>query len=220
MICHIMQKNFFISIIIPVYNNEKYIGRCLRSLKNQSISKNLFEIIIVDDCSNDNSLNEIKKQKTSQIKVIKNKKNMGLPKSLNIGIRAAKGSFIVRVDSDDWVQEDFLNIMSTFLYINKKLDAVACDYTIADDKENSLKVENCLNKPIGCGIMFRMQHLLDIGLYNEKFAYAEEQELRNKFMKKFSITRIPLSLYRYRKHQNNRSKNSKLVKKFSKKIRD
>ena len=69
-----MQKNFFISIIIPVYNNVKYVGRCLRSLKNQSISKNLFEIIIVDDCSSDNSLNEIKKQKTSQIKIIRNKK--------------------------------------------------------------------------------------------------------------------------------------------------
>ena len=68
-------KKFLISIIIPVFNNEKYIGRCLRSLKNQSISKNLFEIIIVDDCSSDNSLNEIKKQKTSQIKVIRNKKH-------------------------------------------------------------------------------------------------------------------------------------------------
>ena len=144
---------------------------------------------------------------------------MGLPKSLNIGIRAAKGSFIVRVDSDDWVQEDFLNIMSTFLYINKELDAVACDYTIADDKENNIRIENCLKKPIGCGIMFRMQHLLDIGLYNEKFAYAEEEELRNKFTKKFSITRIPLSLYRYRKHLNNRSKNQKLVKRFSKKVK-
>lgn len=212
-----MQKNFFISVIVPVYNAEKYIGRCLRSLKNQSISNKLFEIIIVDDFSNDKSLNEIKKQKNSQIKVIRNKRNLGLPKSLNIGIRSAKGSFVVRVDADDWVQEDFLNIFSTFLYINKNLDAVACDYTICDDKENSVKTVNCEDKPIGCGIMFRMQHLLDIGLYNEKFNYAEEEELRKKFLKKFLITRIPLSLYRYRRHSSNRSSNTKLVKKYSKK---
>ena len=102
-----MQKNFFISVIVPVYNAEKYIGRCLRSLKNQSISSNLFEIIVVDDCSMDKSLNEVKKQKNSRIRVIKNKNNLSLPKSLNVGIKSAKGSFIVRVDADDWVQEDF-----------------------------------------------------------------------------------------------------------------
>ncbi len=214
----LMQKNFFISVILPVFNAEKYISRCLRSLKNQSISNKLFEIIIIDDCSNYKSLNEIKKQKTAQIKVIKNKENLGLPKSLNIGIKAAKGSFVVRVDADDWVQEDFLNIMSTFLYINKNLDAVACDYTICDNKENTVILKNCLKKPVGCAIMFRMQHLLDIGLYNESFNFAEEEELRKKFLKKFSITRIPLSLYRYRKHTNNRSNNIKQVKKYSRKV--
>ena len=178
--------------------------------------KRFFEIIIVDDFSTDNSLKEIKKQKSSNIKIIKNKKNLGLPASLNIGLKAARGSFVVRVDSDDWVQEDFLNIMSTFLNINKKLDAVACDYTLTDFRENALKEVNCEKKPIGCGIMFRMQHLLDIGLYDENFTYAEEEALRKKFTIKFNITRIPLSLYRYRQHKLNRSKNKKQVNKFSK----
>ena len=211
-----MQQNFFISVIIPVFNTQKYIGRCLRSLKNQSISKNSYEIIVIDDCSSDFSLNEVKKQKNSNIKIIKNKKNLGLPASLNIGLKACKGSFAVRVDSDDWVQEDFLNIMSTFLYLNKNIDAVSCDYTITDFRENAIEDVNSEKKPIACGIMFRMQHLLDIGLYDEKFKYAEEEALRKKFMKKYKITRIPLSLYRYRQHENNRSKNKKLVMKFSK----
>ena len=69
-----MQQKYFISVIIPVYNTQQYIGRCLRSLRNQSISKRFFEIIIVDDFSTDNSLKEIKKQKSSNIKIIKNKK--------------------------------------------------------------------------------------------------------------------------------------------------
>ena len=74
MISLFMQQNFFISVIIPVFNTQKYIGRCLRSLKNQSISKNSYEIIVIDDCSSDFSLNEVKKQKNSNIKIIKNKK--------------------------------------------------------------------------------------------------------------------------------------------------
>jgi len=213
-----MQENFLVSVIIPVYNSQKYIGRCLRSLKTQSLNKKNFEVIIIDDGSRDHSIDEITKQKIDNFNIIKNKKNFGLPRSLNIGILKARGSFVVRIDSDDWVHKDFLNILSTFLYLNKKIDAAACDYTLTDSKENSIREENCLKKPIGCGIMFRMQHLLDINLYDEKFKYAEDQALRKEFLKKYSITRVPLSLYRYRMHENNHTKNKKNMKLFEKKL--
>ena len=178
-----MQKNYKISVIIPVYNSEKYIGRCLRSLKRQSLNKKNYEIIIINDCSKDNSMNEIKKYLDGNIKVIQNKKNLGLPASLNIGIKKAKGSLVVRVDSDDWVHEDFLNILSTFLAINNNLDAVACDYNLSDENEKIIKTENCIKKPIGCGIMFRIQQLLEMGLYDKKFKYAEEEAFRKVFKK-------------------------------------
>jgi len=211
-----MQQDFFISVIIPVFNSQKYIGRCLRSLKNQSLNKKNYEIIVVNDFSKDNSLNEILKQKTNIIKVINNEKNLGLPASLNIGLKLAKGSFIVRVDSDDWVHVDFLNILSTFLYINKSLDAVACDYSLVDENENIIKEVNCDNKPVGCGIMFRMQHLLEINLYDEKFLYCEEEALRNEFEKKYKIHRIELPLYRYRRHPQNITNNKKKLKEYFK----
>tara|TARA_B100000427_G_C15447204_1_gene567882 strand:- start:299 stop:949 length:651 start_codon:yes stop_codon:yes gene_type:complete len=213
-----MQKNFTVSVILPVYNSERYIGRCLRSLNRQSLSKKNYEVVIIDDFSKDNSIAEIKKYSSKNIKLIKNSKNFGLVKSLNLGIKKARGSLIVRVDSDDWVHEDFLNILSTFLFINEDLDAVACDYVLTDNKEKNLKIENCEKKPIGCGIMFRTQHLLDLGLYDEKFKYAEEEALRKIFLKKYKITRIPLNLYRYRQHKNNRSKNLKLVKLYSSRV--
>lgn len=213
-----MQKNFLVSVIIPVYNSDKFIGRCLRSLKNQTLNKKNYEIVVIDDCSIDFSLREIKKHKQSNIKIIKNDKNLGLPASLNKGIREAKGTLIVRVDSDDWVHEDFLNILSTFLYLNKDLDAVSCDYALTDVNEKILKIENCLKKPIGCGIMFRLQQLLGLGLYDVNFKYAEEEALRKIFLKRFSITRVPLNLYRYRQHKKNRSKNKKLVKFYNQKI--
>ena len=214
-----MQDKLKISVIIPVYNSEKYIGRCLRSLHKQNINKKIFEIIVINDFSKDNSLIEINKYKSSNVKIFNNKKNLGLPASLNRGIRLATGSLIVRVDSDDWVHEEFLNIMSTFLALNKKIDAVACDYTMTDHMENPIVDKNCVKFPIGCGIMFRLQHLLEMDLYDEKFVYAEEEALRKKFLKTYSITRIPLSLYRYRQHKKNRSKNIKMVTKYSKKTR-
>tara|TARA_Y100000294_G_C8491641_1_gene311017 strand:+ start:274 stop:918 length:645 start_codon:yes stop_codon:yes gene_type:complete len=214
-----MQNSFIVSVILPFFNSEKYIGRCLRSLNRQSLSKKNYEIVIVNDHSDDKSLIEVKKFKEKNIKIINNDKNYGLVKSLNIGIRKAKGSLIVRVDSDDWVHEDFLNIMSTFLFINQDLDAVACDYVLTNENEKNIKVENCEKKPIGCGIMFRTQQLLNLGLYNESFKYAEEEALRKIFLKRHSITRIPLNLYRYRQHKNNRSKNFKLVKLYSSKIK-
>ena len=214
-----MQSSFIVSVIIPVFNSEKYIGRCLRSLKKQSLDKKNFEIIVIDDFSKDNSIKEVLKYKSKNIKLLKNSKNLGLPRTINKGIKEAKGSLIVRVDSDDWVHEDFLNILSTFLYINKELDAVACDYTITGANEKAIKIENCINKPIGCGIMFRLQQLLELGLYDHKFKYAEEEALRSSFLKKYIITRIPLGLYRYRQHRNNRSKNIRLVKFYNQKIK-
>jgi len=215
-----MQKNYKISVIIPIYNSEKYIGRCLRSLKRQSLNKKNYEIIIINDCSKDNSMNEIKKYLDGNIKVIQNKKNLGLPASLNIGIKKAKGSLVVRVDSDDWVHEDFLNILSTFLAINNNLDAVACDYNLSDENEKIIKTENCIKKPIGCGIMFRIQQLLEMGLYDKKFKYAEEEAFRKVFLKKYNITRVPLSLYRYRQHPKNRSKNKQMVKLYRSKFKN
>tara|TARA_Y100000992_G_C21257259_1_gene489217 strand:- start:971 stop:1621 length:651 start_codon:yes stop_codon:yes gene_type:complete len=213
-----MQKKLKISVIVPVYNAEKYIGRCLRSLHKQTVDKKNFEIIIVNDFSQDNSLHEIKKYKTNNLRIINNTKNFGLPKSLNIGIKNSTGALVVRVDADDWVHSDFLNILSTFLFLEKEIDAVACDYTLTNNKEIDLVRKNCLKYPIGCGIMFRIQQLLELGLYDEKFKYAEEEALRKKFLKKFSITRIPLSLYRYRQHNKNRSKNKSMVKKYSSRL--
>lgn len=205
-------KDIKISVIVPVYNREKFIGRCLRSLISQSIGINNFEIILVDDGSTDSS-NKIYQAFSDEIRVIKHKKNLGLPTSLNTGIKKAKGRFLVRVDSDDYVNSEFLQILFLFMSENPDYDAVSCDYLLVDDKEQTLKRVNCLKNPIGCGIMFKTNHLIEIGLYNEKFLLHEEKELRARFEKKYSISRVPLPLYRYRKHSSNMTNDKKKYKK-------
>lgn len=201
-------KDVKVSVIVPVFNREKFIGRCLRSLLSQSIGTKSFEIILVDDGSTD-STKKIYEAFSDEIKIIQHKTNLGLPSALNTGIKKAKGRFLVRVDSDDYVNSEFLQILFLFISENVNFDAVACDYLLVDDREQTIKRFDCLKDPIGCGIMFKTNHLIEIGLYNEKFLLHEEKELRQRFEKKYSINRVPLPLYRYRKHASNMTNNKK-----------
>lgn len=98
-----------ISVIVPVYNVEKYLARCLDSLISQTASS--FEIICVNDCSPDNSsavLDQYASKYPDLITVITNKENLGLGLTRNEGLRIARGEYVTFVDSDDYVRSDYL----------------------------------------------------------------------------------------------------------------
>ena len=126
------------------------------------------------------------------LRIIENKKNLGLPASLNKGIKKARGQFIVRVDSDDYVHVEFLKILSLHLQLNHSIDAIASDYLLVNNDQDVLGQNNCLKNLIGCGIMFRLKHLIDIGLYDESFLLREEEELMIRFKSKYKISRLQL----------------------------
>lgn len=201
-----MSKIPDISVLVPVHNQEKYIGRCLRSLLSQNYPRDSFEIIAIDDGSSDRTPYALELFK-DEITLIHNENNMGLPASLNRGIRASVSPYIVRVDSDDYVNAEFLNLLSMFLSDNRYMDAIACDYLLVDDHEEVLARKNCIEDPIACGIMFRTEQLIDIGLYDESFMLHEERDLRIRFLQKYAIHRLELPLYRYRRHDNNITSN-------------
>ena len=93
----------FISVIVPVYNVEKYLDKCLESLLNQHYSD--MEIVVVDDKSTDGSLNIAKKyEKYTNVKVIAKEKNSGLSDTRNVGIKESCGQYIMFLDSDDYVE--------------------------------------------------------------------------------------------------------------------
>ena len=131
---------------------------------------------------------------------------------MNLGIKKSKSEFVVRVDSDDYVNSNFLNVLKLYLEFNKNVDAVACDYLRIDNKEKVISRENCLKKPIGCGIMFKKKQLIEIGMYDETFLMNEEKDLRIRFLKKYKISRIEIPLYRYRKHEKNMTNDKKKIK--------
>ena len=145
-------------------------------------------------------------------------KSLGLPGSLNVGIQQAKGQYIVRVDADDWVHKEYINILYNLLHLSNELDAVACDYYLMDNKQKIISKENCLKTPIGCGIMFRSHHLIEIGLYDNKLMSSGDEDLLIRYKKKYDIFRVPIPLYRYRRHKTNMTNNKKLLKKYEKKL--
>lgn len=112
-----------LSVIIPVYNTEKYLRKCLDSIINQTYKD--LEIICIDDCSTDNSFQILKEYelKDPRIKVFKNETNLKVGKTRNLGITLATGDYIHFMDSDDWLD---LNAYKTLLnkIENKDVDII------------------------------------------------------------------------------------------------
>ncbi len=212
-----MKKLLTVSVIIPVFNQEKYIERCLRSILTQDFSTDEYEIIVINDGSTDKTLEALKNFR-EDITILNNETNKGLPYSINRGIKESKSKYLIRLDSDDYVNKDFLKIMTLFLETNNDIDAAACDYFLVNDKEDIISRKDCLKSPIACGIIFRKDHLVNIGLYDESFLINEEKDLRIRFLKKYKIHRIELPLYRYRMHEQNMTKNVERVKFHDKKL--
>tara|TARA_B100002019_G_C21200704_1_gene563858 strand:+ start:143 stop:802 length:660 start_codon:yes stop_codon:yes gene_type:complete len=208
-----------VSVIVCTFNHEKWIERCIRSLLNQeNIFLEDFEIILVDDCSEDSTSEVLDKfSNETNLTIIKNESNIGLPASINKAMKVSTGRYIVRVDSDDYVQRSFLYHMKFFLDFNRYYQAVCVDYFRVDENEEVLSRENSKINEIACGIMFRRECLFDIGLYNEKYTMREGHDLRRRFEKKFKIGHLELPLYKYRDHANNRTK-SDIVRDFDKKL--
>lgn len=125
------------SIIVPVYNTEPYLARCLDSLLAQSCD--LYEIICIDDGSTDGSLNLLQKYaaKHKNIKLI-TQNNSGVSSARNAGIDAAKGKYVMFIDSDDFVEPDMIETLYTYMQ-NNMLDWLLFQLRLYDETTDSFK---------------------------------------------------------------------------------
>ena len=116
-----------ISVVVPVYNVQEYLDNCARHLVKQTFTD--FEVLLIDDGSTDNSGNICDEwaKRDSRIKVI-HQKNGGLPNARNTGISNATGRYIAFVDSDDWVEKDFLSVLYSGITENNA-DIAQCNYS-------------------------------------------------------------------------------------------
>ena len=135
-----------VTVIIPVYNVEKYLRECLDSVINQTLQD--IEIICINDCTPDNSpaILEEYAQKDSRIKIIKNEKNLGLGETRNVALPLAKSPYVFFVDSDDWIELNGLEILYNAI-IETDSNIVMCDYSkIFKNKLEYISIENRVKK--------------------------------------------------------------------------
>jgi glycosyltransferase involved in cell wall biosynthesis len=196
-----------VSIILPVYNGEKYLAKSIESCLNQTL-KNI-ELIIVNDCSNDNTLAIANQyaEKDKRIKIITNSENKRLPASLNIGHNVSNGDFITWTSDDNFYELDALKILLDNL-LNKDVDVVYSNFRLIDDKDQKIRsvtlpgIENLIfGNVISCCFMYKKEvHQRNNG-YNEAYFLIEDYDfwLRATLHSKFY--QINQSLYNYRKHE-------------------
>ncbi len=139
---NIALNRYSISVIIPVYNVERYLIRCLDSIYSQKF-KGEIQVIAVDDCSTDNSLSILKeyKRKEESLIIIEHEKNKKLSCARNSGILVATGDYIIHVDSDDWLLPNSLQKLYN-LIAEKNVDVVVYNYLRENQSGVQVKVND------------------------------------------------------------------------------
>ena len=202
-----------ISVIMPNYNGEEYLVEAIESILHQTFKN--FEFIIIDDGSTDNSMNIIKRyaKRDKRIKLLVNKHNLGIIRTLNRGLRIARGKYIARMDSDDIslsnrfeIQYNFLEnnpdiflIGTSFRYINEKgriLYTFKVNYSPEKIKTDCWK-KSLIHHPT---VMFHNEAGI---FYREKAIFCEDRDLWLRLIfqgKKMKVIEEVLLNYRLREN--------------------
>jgi len=192
-----------VSVIVPAYNASKTINRCLDSILKQTMNK--IEVIVINDCSKDNTL-DILKSYGNKIVLINNKKNLGPAGSRNKGLDKAQGDYISFVDADDYISPHMYEIMVP--YMNDEVDLVACSrYNVTAKGKKAIINENtdtdakAFNQTSNYNVdkLFKRSIIEKYHLrLPEKYSYAEDFafNIRYKYYaNKMTILKEPLYYY-------------------------
>ncbi len=202
-----------VSVIVTAHNYGKYLRTCLDSALNQSYKD--FEVIVVDDGSTDDTPKILKEYK-DRVRVVR-LNGVGLAKACNSGVALARGEYIVRLDADDYFDENILLIEATYLDNHPDVDLVYPDYFfISEGGEvlehvRQMKVGEELRllyrNPLAAGAMFRKSKFDEICGYTEKPGYTEDYDFWIRFATKYRVANINLPLMYYRRHGRSMSAN-------------
>ena len=119
-----------VSVIIPAYNTEQYIGKAILSALNQTLRN--IEVIVVDDCSTDNTVKVVQSFKDPRLKLLLNQENLGAGGARNRAIEVAQGKWIAVLDSDDWYAPQRLEVLANIAE-REKVDFIADDSYLIED---------------------------------------------------------------------------------------
>lgn len=206
-----------VSVIIPVYNRVKYIGKAIESVLAQTFQN--FEIIVVDNGSTDGTIELVEEycKKDKRIRLIKNNKNI-IALALNIGLREARGKYYAQLDSDDEYVPQTLEKMVQYLETHPKTALAISYYELIDENSQPMPEfgiikhleydRNNIMRVDGAGAL-RVYHrkvvLEEFGGFDEvNFGdYGEDYDMNLKISEKYAVGRVHEVLYRYRRHPDN-----------------
>lgn len=206
-----------VSVIMPVYNNETYVGKAIESVLNQTIDD--LELIIIDDGSTDNTKNVIRSYNDNRIKYYY-QRNLGPGAARNYGMSLSKAKFIAFIDSDDMYKPNKLEEQLHFLTNNSQYGLVYCEAEVIDSDGNHLgdvkSDSNYTNKedmhafmlfrqvmPAVAAIVIRRECYEAGFRYDENLFGGEDYNFVLKLSEKFNFYYLPLNLYKYRRHNKN-----------------
>lgn len=215
-----MSKTPLISVVMPVYNAEKYLSLSIDSILNQTFKD--FELVIINDGSKDSSLKIIKKYKDKRIRVVNNKKNLKIAKSLNKAVKLARSNIIARADADDIYVPKRLELQYKIMIKNQKIVIVGSNMKIINEKgekiskreypesDKELKRLMFRYSPFGHPVvMFRKKEFLEFGGYDHNKVPCEDIDLWFKIGSKYEFATVNKYLINYRVYSGS-SSNKKL----------
>lgn len=200
-----------VSVVMPVFNAEKFVGQAIESILNQTLTD--FEFIIVNDASTDNSLQIVNsyKKKDNRIRVFNNKKNLHMSKSLNLGIDQTRADFIARMDQDDISVPERLEIQYEFLRSHPNIVIVGNDISLIDvnnaiignrtypTTSDQLKKIMFRYSPFAHPtIMIKKDVYCKIGKYDGAKYPCEDIDFWFRLGRKYEFASIPIPLLKYR----------------------
>ena len=215
-----MADSPLLSVLMPVFNSERFVAEAIESILNQTFKD--FEFLILDDCSADKSLEIIKdfEKQDSRIKVFQNEKNLGVVESRNKLINLSKGKYIAWLDSDDIALENRFEEEIKFLEEHPEIGLVGAYPEIIDEngkklgiwlfepEPQKLKIELFFHSPFLSSSVVIRRSSLPSGFYDPAFPVAEDFDLYSKISEHYDVVNVPRFLVKYRINSNGLSKSN------------
>ena len=212
-----MKKNPLVSIVITTKNYGVFLNKSFESVISQSY-KNL-EIYLVDDCSKDKSKNILKnlKKKYPKIKILLNKKNLGLQKISNKILKICKGKYFLRLDADDWLKVNAIKNMINVFKDNKTVGAVYGNYYYTNEQGKVIGYEKNLNiikkhiAPHGACTMYKVNDLKKVKGYFTDVKAQDGWDAWLKLRNNIKYFYLKKPIFYYRQHQLSLTKTKKNI---------
>ena len=212
-----MVKQPKVTVYIPVFNYARYVEKAIESVFNQTFKD--WELIIINDGSTDGTEEVLKKYELLEMITVVNQENKGLTKSCNIALRLANGEYVMRLDGDDYLDENALLVMTHFLDEHPEAGLVYPDYYLIDEDNEIISIERRekINSaewglldipPHGACTMFRKHILLELGEYDEEITCQDGYDMWIRFIESYKADNINLPLFYYRQHKGSLTKNN------------